>query len=233
MKQAHIKEQREKQLRKVEKRLSEIWELQRELGYKKLEKPIRHGWFKEVVLTSKIDRYRNYEQIIAAFKKCKVQIWGADKGKADAKWYEGVERHQIYGSFGLISRKAYNKLPLALQRLFRIYAYINKRGQWRHKYYLHIPKECYRVKYTKAYVTHTKIIDPLLESEEALLEAIQEKKGYYNLYERRWNSWKRGMKKYKYIPRKRGERQRTNAQLNQLRGQSLEAVIKEEETWQN
>ncbi|WP_298509739.1 hypothetical protein [uncultured Kordia sp.] len=232
MKPAHIKEQREKHLRQVEKRLREIWELQRELGYKKLKTPIRHGWFKEVVLTSKIERYRNYEHIIAAFKRAKAQIWGADKGKADAKWYKGVERHEIYGSFKLISRKAYNKLPVGVQKLFRVYVYINRLGKRRYKYYLQIPKECYRVKFTRAYVTHSKIIDPLLESEEALLKAIREKAGYYNLYAKEWNSWKRGMKKHEYIPRKRGERRRTNALLNQLNGFSV-AVQKDELLWQN
>ena len=232
MKQAHIKEQREKHLRQVEKRLYKIWELQRELGYKKLKIPIRHGWFKEVVLTSKIERYRNYEFIIAAFKRAKVQIWGADKGKANTNWYKAVERQEIYGSFKLISRKGYNKLPIGVQKLFRIYVYINKLGKRRYKYYLQIPKECYRVKFTRAYVTHSKIIDPLLESEKALLKAIREKAGYYNLQAKEWNSWKRGMKKYEYIPKKRGERRRTNAQLSQLKS-FFSTIQKEEKLWQN
>ncbi|MEM6719833.1 MAG: hypothetical protein AAF611_10980 [Bacteroidota bacterium] len=232
MKPAHIKEQRQKQLRKVDKRLQKIWELQRELGYKKLENPVRHGWFKEVVLTHKIERYRNYEHMIAAFKKCKAQIWGADKGKAEANWYECMQRHEIYGSFRLISRKAYNKLPVEVQRLFSMYTYINYWGKTRYKYYLHIPKECYRVKFSRAYVTHSRIIDPLLESEYAVLEAFREKKGYYNLNAKGWNKNKRWMKKYLFNPEKRGKRRSTNARLKQLNGTSL-ASLKQEESWQN
>jgi len=233
MKPAHIKEQRQKQIIKIEKRLREIYKLQRALGYRKLEKPIRHGWFKEVVLTSKIERYRNYEHIITVFKKCKIQVWGADKGKAEAKWYKGVEKHEIYGSFKLISRKAYNKLPNHLKHFFRIYTYKNEKGKWRYKYYLHIAKECYRTKYTRAYVTHSRVIDPELEREEALLDSYQEKKGYYNLYQKRWNLWKRCMKKYQYIPQKRSERSRENARLNRLKGSSLKVIIENEEVWQN
>jgi hypothetical protein len=232
MKPAHIKEQRQKQLRKVDKRLREVWEKQRELGYRKLEKPIRHGWFKEVVLTHKIERYRNYEHIIAAFKKCKVQIWGADKGKAEANWYKSVRRFEIYKNFQLISPKAYNKLPISVQKLFHKYEYINYWGKTRYKYYVQIPKECYRVKFSKAYVTHSRIIDPLLESEHAVLEAFHEKKEYYNLHAKKWNKYKRWDRKYVFNPEKKAKRRKTHATLSCLKGKSL-AIIEKEESWQN
>ncbi|MEM6684311.1 MAG: hypothetical protein AAF617_00835 [Bacteroidota bacterium] len=231
MKPAHIKEQRQKQLRKVDKRLQKIWELQRELGYRKLKNPIRHGWFKEVVLTHKVERYRNYEHIIAAFKLGKVQVWGADKGKAEANWYTRVERHEIYGSFRLISRKAYNKLPVGVQKLFTKYIYINYWGKTRYKYYVHIPKECYRVKFSRAYVTHSRIIDPSLESEYALIEAFRQKKEYYNLHAKRWNTNKRWMKKYFFNPEKRGERRKAKTALSQLKNSI--AIIEKDELWQN
>ena len=232
MKPAHIKEQRQKQLRKVDKRLQEVWVKQRELGYKKLEKPIRHGWFKEVVLTPKIERYRNYEHMIAAFKQCKAQIWGADKGKAEANWYTHVRGHQIYGSFRLISRKAYNKLSVSVQKFFHKYEYIDFWGRTLHVYYLQIPKECYRVKFSKAYVTHTRIIDPLLESEHAVLEAFHEKKEYYNLHAKRWNRNKRWLRKYVFNHEEKAKRRKAHAALSCLKGKSL-AIIKENESWQN
>ena len=49
MKPAHIKEQRQKHIRKIEKRLRHISQEISDLGYHKLDKPIRSGWFKETV----------------------------------------------------------------------------------------------------------------------------------------------------------------------------------------
>ena len=59
MKPAHIKEQRRKTVRNIRKRQRAIYQEIKELGYKKLEEPIRHGWFKEIVLTENIERYKN------------------------------------------------------------------------------------------------------------------------------------------------------------------------------
>ena len=63
MKPKHIKEQREKEVRGIQKIQWEISIKIRNLGYIKLVKPIRHGWFKEIVITRNIDRYRNKKYI--------------------------------------------------------------------------------------------------------------------------------------------------------------------------
>mgnify|MGYP006999724016 CR=1 FL=1 len=51
----HLKEQKEKEVRSIQKRQWEICVEIRNLGYIELEKPIRHGWFKEIVITYNID----------------------------------------------------------------------------------------------------------------------------------------------------------------------------------
>ena len=59
MKPKHVKGRRRKEARMLlkEQRLlhKKLWNL----GYYELEKPIRHGWFKEVELTEKVERYKN------------------------------------------------------------------------------------------------------------------------------------------------------------------------------
>ena len=216
MKPAHIKEQRQKEIRKIYKRFRAISEEHKELGYRELDHPIRYGWFKETVLTHKIERYKNYELLIKAFNACKIEIWGPDKGKADIKWVKQEKYHLVYKGFQLMSRNRYNKLPDNEKRLFSAYHYKNCKGKWRYKYYPLLPKDSYRTKYTRAYVTHSKIIDPKLESEDALLDAQLLKPGYYELdnkYRCRHLWW--------YNERSR--RKKSKQELSQLNSRHLES----------
>ncbi|NQY06589.1 MAG: hypothetical protein HRT68_10495 [Flavobacteriaceae bacterium] len=227
MKPAHIKEQRQKHIRKIEKWLRQISQEIPELGYHKLDKPIRSGWFKETVLTHKIERYKNHESLIDSFEKCKPEIWGKDKVKIQKNWDCQERRYLIYKGFRLMSRKRYNKLPDNQKRLFRVHHYRNCKGKWRHKYYPLLPKDAYRIKFSKAYVTHTKIIDPELESEYDLLSAFRKKPGFYEAhtsYYGKWSWWKNGSDYKRSISKQ---------ELFQFKRQSLESLIENEALWQN
>ena len=53
MKPVNIKETRQKEVRRLQHRQWDLWKQQRELGYIELKHPIRHGWYKEIIITQK------------------------------------------------------------------------------------------------------------------------------------------------------------------------------------
>ena len=85
MKPKHIKEKRETEVRHIQKRQREIYNEIRNLGYIKLEKPIRHGWFKEIIITQNIERYKNKAHILELYDIIEKRFWGSTKEKANKK----------------------------------------------------------------------------------------------------------------------------------------------------
>ena len=63
MRPVHIKEQRQKEVRRIDKEHREIRKKIHGLPLVKLDKPIRHGWYKEIVLTENLDRYKTQEVV--------------------------------------------------------------------------------------------------------------------------------------------------------------------------
>lgn len=85
MKPIHLKSKRLKEVRGIWKRQREILKELRELGYKKLDKPIRNGWFKEIVITHKIELYKNQDAILEVYNKVEKMFWGRTKEEAQKK----------------------------------------------------------------------------------------------------------------------------------------------------
>jgi hypothetical protein len=56
-----------------------------------------------------------------------------------------------------------------------------------------MPKNAYKISYKRAYVTHSKIIDPSLESRDDLIKQIFNKAGYYEAY---WKGCKYNYREY-------------------------------------
>ena len=79
MKPGHIKEQRQKVIRNIRKRQRAIYQEIKDLVYKKLEEPVRHGWFKEIVLTENIERYKNKAFILELYDCIEKSFWGRTK----------------------------------------------------------------------------------------------------------------------------------------------------------
>ncbi|CAM1367931.1 hypothetical protein [Tenacibaculum xiamenense] len=179
MKPEHKKSARLREVRGIRKRQREIWKQQNDLGYIKLKKPVRHGWFKEIIITQNIDRYNNREYILELYEVIEKRFWGRTKDEADKKWFSQISEHLIYKDFPTISKRQFNRLSYKAQKMCTVYSYRTEDKKLKKRFYIRIPKGAYRIKYTRAYVTHSKRIDPILESEEALLANKLLKKGYY------------------------------------------------------
>lgn len=158
MKPVHIKERRKKEVRKVWKNLCAVWEKQKALGYKKLDNPIRNGWYKEIIITTNVERYKNEQYILEVFEKIEKLYWGRNKAACEKQWDEKTSKAFIYLNFPTISKKQYGKLSFKAQKLCVPFMY-REHKKWRTRFYIRIPKNAYKIKYTRAYNTHVKVID--------------------------------------------------------------------------
>ena len=229
MKPKHLKEQKAKEVRNIQKRQREICKEIRNLGYIQLEKPIRHGWFKEIVITQNIDRYKNKDSILEIYKIIEKSFWGSTKEKADKKWLQQTSKHLIYKEFPTISKKQFNRLSYKAQKMCTSFQYRNERRVLKLRFYIRIPKGSYRIKYTRAYITHSKRIDPLLESEYALLEQQLLKKEYYKTYQKLYG-WK-GFYYWNNIEFRKQKR-KAKKQLKTLKKYPIEDVLKDNISWE-
>jgi hypothetical protein len=227
MKPAHIKGQRQKEIRRIRKRQRQIWEEQRQLGYIKLEKPIRHGWFKEIVITKNVERYKNQKYILEIHDRLRKSFWGRTKEEAERKWFNETSKYLIHKEIPTISKKQFNMLSDGAKRLCVPFQYYTEKKKLRLRFYVNLPKGTYTIKFTRAYVTHSKRIDPKLESEDALIEQKLLKNGYYELSQKRYgwrNRWE--------TSKSRKEKLKTNNLLGELTKYSIEKISNEEISWE-
>lgn len=229
MKPKHLKEQRIKEVKGIQKRQWEISIQIRNLGYIKLAKPLRHGWFKEIVITYNIDRYRNKKHILELYEIIEKRFWGKTKEKADKQWFHQVSKHLIYKDFPTISKKQFNRLTPKAQAMCTVYQYRDDRKKLKKRFYIRIPKGAYKIKYTRAYITHSKKIDPLLESEYALLAQKLLKSEYYKIDQKLygWNG-----KDCWGTSKSRKDKLKVNKQLKTLKNCLIEDVVKDKISWE-
>lgn len=180
MRPAHIKDQRQKEVHRIHKEQRVIREEIRELPLIKLEKPIRHGWYKEIVLTENLDRYKSQGDVEEIFKILKTYLWGRTKKECEKRWNCQRSKHFIYRDVPTISKKQFNKLSEKAQRLCTPFRY-RECKKLKVRFYVRIPVNAYRVKFTRAYNTHQKLLDPNLESRLAVLEKRLLSSGLYEL----------------------------------------------------
>ena len=213
MKPKHLKEQRLKKVRGIIKKREELYTAIRNLGYKPLDKPIRHGWFKEIQIHVNINRYKNEKEIREVFNRVQNKsFWGRTKEEANKVWLAKVSEHLIYKGVPTISKKQFNKLSPKAQAICTLFEYRTKRNRLKKRFYVRIPKGAYKIKYARAYITHSKIIDPELESQVAILNQQLLKHGYYEA-EQKINRWK----DYWNITDYKNDRRKTKSNLSQLK----------------
>lgn len=192
MRPAHIKERRAKEVRRLQKESRKIYEEIRALPDIKLDKPVRHGWYKEIVFTRNLERYKNKPEIEEVMEKLQTYFWGRTKKECDKRWDNQVSKHLIHKDFPTISKKQFNKLSAKAQRLCTPFQYRECR-KFRTRFYIRIPKNAYQIKYTMAYITHRKMIDPTLQSRSTFINNQLLRNGFYDVNEKmfgyRYDDW--------------------------------------------
>lgn len=204
------KEQRQKEVRRLLKRRKEIYALQRALGDIELEEPYRHGWYKELVITHRVELYKNSQFILEVYDKIRSCFWGRTKEKAEFQWQNQVSKYLIYKDVSTLSQREFNRLSEGAQRLCIPFQFYDDKRKSRIRFYIKIPKGAYKIKFTRAYVTHKKRIDPELISELSHIEKLLSRKGYYNINEA-FYPWKDYWIMSDYKKEKLTEKRRLNA----------------------
>ena len=192
MRPAHIKELRQKEVRRIDKEHRAISNEIYDLPLIKLDKPIRHGWYKEIVLTENLDRYKSKGAVEEIFKILNTYFWGRTKKECEKHWNKQRSESFIYRDVPTISKKQFNKLSAKAQFLCTPFQY-RECKKWKVRFYVRIPVNAYRVKFTRAYNTHRKLLDPSLESRRDLLENRLLRPGLYeaeqSTYHSRWRCY--------------------------------------------
>ncbi len=215
----------EKEVRAIHKELRLIWKKQQTLGYYKLKKPIRHGWFKELVITPNVERYKSENAILEIFTKFEKRFWGASKDKATKKWQEQVSEHLIYKGLPTLSKKQFNKLSDKAQKLCVPYQFKDKNKKLRTRFFVRFPKATYKVRFKRAFITHRENRNPALEKEEALLQNRLNKQGYYQ-QNQKVNNYK-----CTWFLKPKKSRKQVKSELRQLTYESIYNRTKDNISW--
>ena len=225
----NAKLRKEKEFRQLIKTRKQLFELDRNLGYRTLTNPIRHGWYKEIIFTQHIERYKNCEAMIELYSVVQKRFWGRTKAEAHKKWMNQTSEYFIAKDFPTISRKTYNKLSKKAQMLCVPFFYRNERHKLRLRFYINIPKSAYKIKYTRAYITHQKIIDPNLESQMQYIENKLFSSKFFNTYAGLW-------KPSKYYNSKKLKQHRQQLKIKQqlktLSHYKVSDVLNNEISWE-
>lgn len=226
MRPEHIKAQRQKEARRIRKEQRMIREEIRKRPLIKLDKPIRHGWYKEIVLTENLDRYKSQEAVEEIFEILNTYFWGRTKKECDKQWECQRSKHFIYRNVPTISKKQLNKLSEKAQRLCTPFQY-RECKKMKTRFYVRIPLNGYKVKYTRAYNTHKKLLDPNLESRLAVLDQRLLSPGVFEA-DRATDRWRWRRDDWETSEAKRS-RIKSKQELGRYRNASARSII--EELW--
>ncbi len=227
MKPLHKRSKAEKEVLRIHKRLDQIRKEEQKLGYIKLEKPIRHGWFKELIITENVKRYRNQKYIQEVYDKIEKKIWAKSKEEAERKWKHQASKYLINKEIPTLSKKQFNTLSDGAKRLSVPFQYYTEKRRIRTRFYIKIPKGSYRIKFTRAYVTHSRRIDPKLQSERILLFQQLNKTRYFGA-EKRVFPWK----SYWDWPNWKENKQEVKMRIRTLKHVPIQKIINEEISWE-
>ena len=131
-------------------------------------------------LSPQLERYKFKPAIEEIVKKLDRCFWGRTKGAAQKKWDCQQSKHLIYNNIPTLSPKGYRSLSEKAKRHCTPFVFIVDKKR-RQRYYVRIPKHAFKIKFTRAYTTHSKIIDPNIMERLDLIEQQFNKLGWYGI----------------------------------------------------
>ncbi len=141
MKPLHQKSRLEKEVLQIHKRLDAISKEEQKLGLIKLEKPIRHGWFKELIIIENVRRYRNQKYIREVYDRVEKRVWAKTKEEAGRKWKHQTSKYLIDKEIPTISKRQFNKLSDGAKRLCVPFQYYTEKRDCVHVFMLKFRKD--------------------------------------------------------------------------------------------
>lgn len=189
-------EKRKKEILRLRREASEIWDAQRNQNWVEYDEPIPHGWIAEYVLRADIERSpqaKIYQEVLNA---CSKSCWSRRK---DFKYKEYKSKKWQVLKPGLSNIKAseYDKLSDKAKNYFCL-SY-NPYG-YRVEYVCHLERWKLDIKKTRKYKTHYQEHDELLAQRDAEIDA----QIWGKYYGEAWGGWRYGVERewYKYQNKK-------------------------------
>lgn len=206
------KAEKHKELLRLEEELWNNWQTQRSLGYKPLPKPIPHGYRAVWVLRDDVARRKDadrFQHILDTYGK---SVWCR---REDFQAWCGLQKRMVdvNPSFRSITPDVYENLPNWEKKFFSERTDFHRWGGFfTKKYVVEIPSYYLVRKISKDYKTHYKVIDEILQQEEAEIEAKLDEE-FYDQRRAHWNRARsnRTWKKFYH----RSERSRTKQAIRQ------------------
>ncbi len=221
-----IIEERISTVRSLEKELGEIYFQLMHLGYTTLEKPLRDGWYRTLVLRQDISRHKNAHVFQEILDNVGLKFWGREKKYADRarkEYYRNNDHPYDRRDIRYINKKTFMSLSSAARKHFFL-ANIRINFKYNKVYICTLPKYYFVTAYERAYITKRKIIAPDLERRAKEIENVLLSPKFYTLS--RYNIYNY---RFYYNPNKR-RRRLTKTALRSLDFESLES-IKNIECW--
>ncbi len=168
----------------------ELWEnevAQANLGYKLLDKPIHKGYDGEWTLRADISRRADAEDFEGLIHYYGVSVWCKDD--SFTRWDRKEKREvEIKPYFKKISEKEYETLRPWIKRFFT-YSFGDDVVRWGgevYRYYrVNVPEYYFKLKTSKHYKTHYKVIDEiLLQEEDEIRKNLRS--NYYEIQIKEW-----------------------------------------------
>jgi len=220
-------EERIKKVRSLEQELDRINDELWNLGYTILEKPLRDGWYRTMVLRHDIAKHKKahvYQEILNAVN---IKFWGREKKYADRammRYFRNRNRLYYRNDIRYLDKKAYMSLSSAAKKYF-FKAKIKINFRHLSVYISTLPKYYFVSTYERAYITKRKIIAPKLESRIQEIENELLSSKFYALSNYNGYSYKL------YHEPNRKRRRRTNVALRSFDIEYLESMT-DSEIWE-
>jgi len=157
-----------------------------------------------LIITENVSRYKNEKYIREVYDRVEKKVWAQTKEEADRKWKHQTSKYYISKDIPTISKRQYNRLSDQAKKLCVPFQYYTEKKRIRTRFYIKIPKGAYKIKFTRAYVTHSRRIDPKLQSERI----------YWD-----WPKWRENTKEIKI-------------RLRALKHAPIQKIINEEISWE-
>jgi hypothetical protein len=189
----------DKQLMRLHRELTRIRLAQVNLGFKELVPPVQRGWKRIFVVRADVVRSKDGAFFQALLHKINSEQFSHRRDFKQKKRRKGkkvqVEREQkLYEPYAWALKRL--KLTEKEKEYFTEVQEFQSKGQYRTKYVFNEPWR-YVLKVQPNLITKIKVIDPLLQQQEAEIEALLEKRNLrprfnrliygYHQYGNRWN----------------------------------------------
>ena len=177
---------REKEHRKLLKRLDHLNTIKWKDCWEDLPKPKRHGWIKELALTKEVLRRQDAEVFQEILDACKINTWAMEKKYLENRWFIKY-RNKKPQKPGLrkLGKKEFKKLTPAAKKYF---SRIENRGcrynQEPFFYQCTLPRIFFTEVYSKAYVYRIRKVNSEVEKEIAAINKLLDTK-YFELERKR------------------------------------------------